>query len=83
MHWRLDPDYPTAPLGCPPKDQVVMRFNPQGKLLQLWTLPKGQDEAEQPGEVNWLHCLAFDSKGNFYCGDIIGKRIQKFVRHGN
>jgi peptidylamidoglycolate lyase len=80
MPWILDPKYPTAPLGCPPKDQVFMKFNSQGRLLQLWTVPKGADGEEKPGELNWLHCMALDSKGNIYCGDIIGKRLQKFVR---
>lgn len=80
MPWRTDPKYPTAPLGCPPKDQVFMKFNTDGKLLQLWTVPKAEDGHEQPGECNWLHCLALDSKGNIYAGDIQGKRAQKFVR---
>jgi hypothetical protein len=67
-------------LSCPPKDQVLMRFAPSGKLLQLWTFPKGTDGQEKPGDVNWLHGLAFDSQGNLYVTDIIGKRAQKFVR---
>jgi hypothetical protein len=79
MPWRTDPKYPDAPLGCPPKDQLFMKFSPQGRLLQLWTLPKGQDGKEQPGELNWVHGIALDSKGNVYLGDIIGQRVQKFV----
>ena len=67
-------------LSCPPKDQVLMRFAPSGKLLQLWTFPKGTDGREKPGEMNWLHGLAFDSQGNLYVTDIIGQRAQKFVR---
>lgn len=66
--------------GVPPKDQVVMKFNRSGKLLARWTIPKGQDGKEQPGEVNWLHAVALDSKGNLYVGDIQGRRAQKFVR---
>jgi hypothetical protein len=27
-----------------------------------------------------VHCIATDSKGNLYVGDIKGKRAQKFVR---
>jgi hypothetical protein len=79
MQWTTDPKYPTAPLGCPPKDQLFMKFSPDGKVLQHWTMPKGADDAEKPGELNWLHAIAFDSKGNVYLGDIIGKRLQKFV----
>lgn len=68
------------PLGCPPKDQLFARFTPAGKLVQMWTVPKGADGKEQPGDLNWVHGMALDSKGNIYAGDIIGKRIQKFVR---
>lgn len=80
MPWREDPKYPGAPLSCPPKDQLVVRFAPSGRALQLWTIPKGTDGAEQPGDVNWLHAVAEDSQGNLYLGDIIGKRAQKFTR---
>ena len=75
MQWRKE----DTALGCPPKDQVFMKFNPSGKLLQLFTLPKGIDGLERPGEVNWVHCIALDSQGNMYLGDIIGRRAQKFV----
>jgi hypothetical protein len=76
MQWR-----PTdTSLGCPPKDQVFMKFNPEGKLLQLWTVPKGNDGLEKPGECNWVHAIAVDSAGDIYVGDIKGKRAQKFVR---
>ncbi|HXG10289.1 MAG TPA: peptidyl-alpha-hydroxyglycine alpha-amidating lyase family protein [Gemmataceae bacterium] len=67
-------------LGVPPKDQLFMKFNPDGKLLQLWAVPKGVDGLEKPGELNWVHALAVDSHGNIYAGDIVGKRAQKFVR---
>ncbi|MGN6135320.1 MAG: peptidyl-alpha-hydroxyglycine alpha-amidating lyase family protein [Aureliella sp.] len=79
MPWREDPAYPGAPLSCPPKDQVVMKFDTHGRVHQLWTIPKGVDGQEKPGDVNWLHSVAIDSKGNLYLGDIIGKRAQKFV----
>ncbi len=76
MRWRKE----DSTLGVPPKDQVFMKFNPQGRLLQLWTVPKGADGLEKPGECNWAHCIAADSKGNLYVGDIRGKKAQKFVR---
>ena len=56
-----------------------MKFNADGKLLQLYSFPKGADGKEKPGELNWVHCIAVDSKGNVYLGDIQGKRLQKFV----
>ena len=67
--------------GCPPKDQLVIKFNREGKVLQISSFPKGKDKKERPGELNWVHGIALDSKGNLYLGDIMGKRIQKFVRH--
>jgi DNA-binding beta-propeller fold protein YncE len=76
MPWRKE----DTVLGCPPKDQVFMKFNAEGALLQLWTVPKGSDGHEQPGDCNWVHAVAFDSRGNLYAGDIIGKRAQKFVK---
>jgi hypothetical protein len=75
MQWRKNDEA----LGCPPKDQVVMKFNTAGKLLRLITFPKGLDGMERPGELNWVHAIAIDSRGNLYAGDIIGKRAQKFV----
>ena len=76
MPWTED-----APnLSCPPKDQMFMRFDTSGKLKQLWTVPKCADGEEKPGELNWLHGIALDSKGNIYATDIMGQRVQKFVR---
>jgi len=75
MQWRKE----DTALGCPPKDQVFMKFNSAGKVLQLFTLPKGIDGLERAGEVNWVHAIALDSQGNMFLGDIIGRRAQKFV----
>ena len=80
MTWGSDPAYPTAPLGCPPKDQMVVRFDPSGRARQLWAFPKAADGAETPGSLNWLHGVALDSKGNLYLADIMGRRVQKFIR---
>jgi DNA-binding beta-propeller fold protein YncE len=67
-------------LGVPFKDHLVMKFDTSGRVLQLWTLPKGEDGKERPGEVNLLHGIAADADGNLYLGDIGGQRMQKFVR---
>lgn len=74
QQWFKDGRYP------PPKDQMFLRFSSDGKVRQLWTVPLGQDGKEKPGECNWLHAVAVDSEGNIYAGDILGKRMQKFVR---
>jgi DNA-binding beta-propeller fold protein YncE len=67
-------------LGNPPHDQVFMRFDTSGKLHQIWRVPLGDEGHERPGDCNWVHAMALDSKGNIYAGDIMGKRAQKFVR---
>jgi len=74
MQWRKE----DKALGCPPKDQIVMKFSPAGKVLQLVTFPMGRDGLERPGELNWVHAVAVDSQGSLYLGDIMGKRAQKF-----
>jgi NHL repeat len=76
MPWRRTDEA----LGCPPKDQIFVKFDVNGKVLQLWTVPKGTDGREQPGDCNWVHGVAVDSQGNIYATDIIGKRAQKFVK---
>lgn len=67
-------------LGVPPRDQVFMKFDTAGTIRQIWSVPKGADGHERPGECNWVHCVAVDSHGNLYAGDILGKRAQKFTR---
>jgi DNA-binding beta-propeller fold protein YncE len=67
-------------LGVPPKDQVFMKFDTSGKVLQMWTVPLGVENHARPGDCIWVHGMAVDSKGNLYAGDIMGKRAQKFVR---
>ena len=80
MGWSVDPKYPTAPLGCPPKDQVLAKFDTNGRMLELHTFAKGKDEQEMPGDLNWFHAVAVDREGSLFVGDIIGRRVQKFLR---
>jgi len=65
--------------GIPPADQVFMRFSTAGRLLELWCPKLGLEGQEKPGETDWVHAIAMDSKGNLYAGDIKGKRVQKFT----
>lgn len=67
-------------LGCPPNDQVFMAFTPQRQLVAQWRVPTGNKTQSRPGELDWVHCLAIDSHGDLYAGDVMGERIQKFVR---
>ncbi len=76
MRWPKLQLIPGLVLGIPPKDQVVMVLAPDGRVVRLSTFPKGQSG----GEVDWVHGLAIDRRGNLYLGDIQGRRVQKFLR---
>lgn len=75
--WSCGPS-PTAGdrMGVPPDDQVFVRFATTGRVLELWIPKLG---SQHPGETDWVHAIAMDSKGNLYAGDIKGHRVQKFV----
>jgi len=69
------------------KDQLFMRFAADGRVQQVWGIPLGDigDDKNnpdvsrlKPGEAVGVHCIAQDSKGNVYVGDIYGERAQKF-----
>ena len=67
-------------LGTPPKDQILLKFSPSGRVLEHWTFPLGELGKEQPGQLNWVHAVAVDSQGQVYLGDIKGQRVQRMVR---
>jgi len=69
----------------PPPDEIVMKLSPAGKILERHVMPQTEQPPGKPGEVNWVHGIAVDSKGNLYLGDIKGNRAQKFLlrRPGN
>ncbi len=73
--WIKSLALPGIVLGVPPKDQLVMVFSPEGHVQRLWTFPMGK----RPGEVEWVHGMAVDSRGNLYLGDIMGRRAQRFL----
>jgi DNA-binding beta-propeller fold protein YncE len=62
----------------PPPDQVLMKLSLKGEVLLRIPLPKTSVPPGKPGELDWVHGIAVDSKGNLYLGDIQGKRAQKF-----
>ena len=71
-------------LGNPPHDAMVMKFNPDGRALELWMFPLCKGGSQAPGEIDWLHGIAADSKGDLYLSDVAddspSHRVQKFVR---
>lgn len=77
--WKTKLPIPGTMVGIPPRDQLVLRLSTDGRVQQITTFPMGVEGQEKPGELNWVHALAVDHKGNLYMGDIKGKRAQKFV----
>jgi len=66
---------------APPPDQLLLQLSPEGKTLLRVPLPYSAAPNATPGAVNWVHCIAVDSHGDLYLGDIQGRRAQKFSLH--
>ncbi len=64
----------------PPKDQILMKLDLNGKVLLRVPLEKTTIPPGKSGELDWVHAIALDSNGNLYLGDIQGRRAQKFSR---
>jgi hypothetical protein len=63
----------------PPPDQLLMKLNLKGEILLRVPLVKTPAPPGKPGQLDWVHGIALDSRGNFYLGDIQGARAQKFL----
>jgi len=66
-------------LATPPKDQLFMKLDTEGRLKQLWVFPKGN----KPGELDWAHSIAIAPDGSIYFAEVMGHRAQKFVPAGS
>ncbi len=67
-------------LVLPPPDEILVKLDLKGKVLSRITLDKTKVPPGKSGELDWVHAIAVDSRGNLYLGDIQGKRAQKFIR---
>jgi hypothetical protein len=56
-----------------------MKLNLAGEVLLRVPLPKTTVPPGKQGELDWVHGVALDTKGNLYLGDIQGSRAQKFL----
>src|SRR5262249_41670614 len=81
MRWS---EVPTtqAMLATPPKDQVLLKLDTEGRIKLLAVFPKGENGKEKPGDLNGVHGLAVADDGTVYLGDVQGKRAQKFIPVG-
>jgi len=61
-------------LATPPKDQLFMKLDTQGRLKQLWMIP---------GEIGWIHSIAVAADGSVYVGEVRGNRPRRFVPVGS
>jgi hypothetical protein len=77
MLWEEIPAAQSA-LATPPKDQLFMKLDTEGRLKQLWVMPKG----DKPGQVDWAHSMALAPDGSIYFAEVMGRRAQKFVPAG-
>lgn len=68
-----------AYLATPPKDEMFMKLDTEGRLKQLWSVPKG----DKPGELNWAHSIAVAPDGSIYFAEVMARRAQKFVPAGS
>jgi DNA-binding beta-propeller fold protein YncE len=66
-------------LVLPPPDEILVKLDADGKVLSRVILEKTMIPPGKSGELDWVHAIAFDSKGNLYLGDIQGRRAQKFL----
>jgi DNA-binding beta-propeller fold protein YncE len=79
--WSEIPASQTA-LATPPKDQLFMKLDTEGRLKQLWVFRRGENGKEKPGEVNWIHSIAVAADGGIYFAEVQAKRAEKFVPAG-
>jgi sugar lactone lactonase YvrE len=69
---------PGGGLASPPKDQLFLKLDLEGRLKQLWAFPKG----DAPGQLDWAHSMALGPDGSLYFAEVMAKRAQKFVPAG-
>jgi hypothetical protein len=62
------------------QDQMVMKFDPDGKILQIWSFPTcPRGDRHVPGKLNMLHGIGVDAQGNLYLGEAFNPGPQKYV----
>ncbi len=60
------------------KEEILKISTADGKVVARWG-----KQGRGPGEFDWAHGMAVDSKGAVYVADTYGQRVQKFVSTGS
>jgi len=77
---RLD-QYAEITGGRLQQDQIAVRFNPAGKILQIWAFPTcARSNRHVSGKMNMLHGICEDAQGNLYLGEAFNPGPQKYTR---
>jgi len=58
-------------------EEILKVSTADGEILARWGA-----QGRGPGEFDWAHGMAVDSKGSVYVADTYGQRVQKFVEVG-
>jgi DNA-binding beta-propeller fold protein YncE len=69
-------------IATPPRDQILLKLDAEGRIKQLTVFPKGANGQEKPGDLNWVHGMDIAADGSIYFADVQGRRAQKFVPIG-
>jgi hypothetical protein len=76
---RLD-QYTEITGGKLQQDQIAVKFNPEGKILQIWAFTTSpRSDRHVPGKLNMLHGICADAQGNLYLGEAFNPGPHKFV----
>ncbi len=59
----------------PPDRSHILKLDLKGNILEKWASFGNYD-----GQLYWGHAIAVGKNGDVYVGDILGVRVQKFVR---
>ena len=64
-------DYSSTVGGRGVQTQLVMKFDANGKVLQVWGFPVSErtQNVHVPGKLNMMHGMAVDAQGNLYLGE--------------
>jgi hypothetical protein len=77
---RLD-QYTEITGGRLQQDQIAVKFNPAGRILQIWAFPTcARSDRHVRGKMNMLHGICEDAHGNLYLGEAFNPGPQKYIR---